>query len=242
MVKHLKYGDLFNRDGKNLVLSPGGFERRVEADKMIPADRKSSMMVHKLCGILWTYAETLCFKAHGLIREFHGPYRFPGQQENEEILIRDFNCLNPVPLWEECKAVQYGNIRVVTAYEGLDMTIDIYNNVSIKDTGSYIGGLRSYYVEAEGKALSLEEINRLCEELSAVMIAVAARVETLDWKQLAEKYAEIFWFSKKELRDKLRQDWRLPRRVKERIQNGKISTRLQGLSQKDLKRLLRVAF
>jgi len=242
LVKHLKHGDMFNRDGKNAVFSPEAFERTIDASKMIPADRKNSMIVHKLCGILWTYAETVCFKVHGLIREFHGPYAFPGNKDNEEILIRDFNCLNPVELWDECKNVPYKSIRVVTAYQGLDMTIDIYNNVSIKEGAGYIGGLRSYYVEADGKALGPEEIDRLCTTLSDVMISVAAHVETLDWKQLAEKYAAIFWFSKKELRDELQSDWHLPPPVKKQIQNGEISTRLQDLSPQALQRMLRIAF
>jgi len=241
LVKHLKYGDLFNRDGKNIVFSPAVFQQTVDETKMIPAanHRKSSLPVHKLCAILWNYAECVCFKTHGLIREFHGPYRSRGEQE--EILIRDFNCLNPAELWEECKTVKYGNVRVVTAYEGLQMRIDIYNNVSIKDGSSYINSLKSYSIEADGKILDLDEVDRLCKELADVMIAVTTKIEGLHWKQLAEKYAEIFWFSKKELRDEFELDWRIPRVVKERIENGELNTRLPNLSQRELQRMLRIS-
>ncbi|MCP5102159.1 MAG: hypothetical protein GY950_02205 [bacterium] len=240
LVKILKHGELFNSDGKNIVLSPAAFGRGVAEDKMVPADRKSSIAVHKLCAVLWNYAESVCFKTHGLVREFHGPYRFPGKEE--EVLLRDFYSLQPLELWEECKPVAYQNVRVVTAYRDLGMTIDIYNNVSTREGRSYIAGLESYYVEGDGKILSLEEIKGLCAVLSEVMIAVTTRIETFDWRRLAEKYAEIFWFSKKELRDALNRDWRFPPVVRERIKNGQLSTRLQNLDQRSLQRMLRIAF
>ncbi len=240
LVKHLKYGDLFNRDGKNIVLSPHAFEHSIRQSHMIPADKKSSSMVHRLCGILWTYAEALCFKVHGLIREFHGPYQF--SDKDEEILIRDFTCLNPVELWEECRTVQYNNIRVVTAYENLDMTIDIYNNVSIKEGASCIDRLKAYYVEADGNLLDPEQIDRLSTVLSQTMMAIAFKIDQLDWRQLAEKYAEIFWFGKKELRDQLQLDWRPPHIVKKQIRSGSLNTRLQNMSPGNVQRLLKVAF
>lgn len=242
LVRKLKYGDLFNRDGKNIIFSPPVFERTVDASKMIPvdADRKSSLKVHKLCAVLWNYAETVCFKTHGLIREFHGPYRLPGK--NEEILIRDFISLNPLELWDECRTVKYGNIRVVAAYDNLDMTIDIYNNVSIKPGRTYIDNLRYYYIERDGKILNPDEIENVFNILSATMISITSKIESLDWRQLAQKYAEIFWFSKKELRDDFGLDWRIPPIVKKRIKNGKLNTRLQGLSPAALRRMLRIAF
>jgi hypothetical protein len=147
-----------------------------------------------------------------------------------------------VELWEECKPVKYGNVRVVTAYEGLQMSIDIYNNVSIKDGGSYINSLKSYAVEADGKIQDLDEVDRLSKELANVMIAVTTKIEGLHWRQLAEKYAEIFWFSKKELRDEFGLDWCIPREVKERIKKGEVNTRLPNLSQRELQRMLRIAF
>lgn len=240
LVKELKAGDLFNRDGKNLVFSPGEFKHEVRESKMIPADMKSSLPVHKLCAVLWNYAESVCFKTHGLIREFHGPYQFPG--ETGEILVRDFYCLKAVELWEECEPVEYSHIRVVTAYENLDMTIDIYNNPSIREGGSYIGSLKSYYVEADGKLLDLDDVSRLCRVLSDVMIAITTKIENLDWRRLAEKYAEIFWFAKKELRDAVGGDWRIPESVKDRIKSGELNKRLPSLGQRDLQRMLRIAF
>lgn len=238
LARHLKYGDLLNRDGKNIVLSPAGFKNKVDEKKLLPADPISSRAVHKLCAVLWNYAESLNFRVHGFSREFHGPYGLPGKRE--DILVRDFICLKPVELWPECQAVEYENIMIVTAYQGLEMNIDIYNNVSIKEGTTYVNNLRAYHIEADGKMLLPEEIDPLCTLLAEVMIAVTARVEALHWRQLAKKYAEIFWYSKKELRDAA--DWYPPGVVDERIERGELSTRLQNLDPQALLRMLRIAF
>ncbi|MCP5046015.1 MAG: hypothetical protein GY940_02515, partial [bacterium] len=131
---------------------------------------------------------------------------------------------------------------VVTAYEGLDMTVDIYNNVTIKEGASYMGSLKSFYVEADGERLSMDQINRLSSTLSQAMIDIATGIEEMEWRQLAKKYAEIFWFSKKELRDELELDWRPPDVVNRQIEEGALNERLQSMSPKGLQRLIRIAF
>jgi hypothetical protein len=235
LAKHLKYGDLSNRNGKNIVLAPGALE---DKRKIVTADKSSSLAVHKLSAILWNYAECLFFRTHGLIREFHGPYRFPGKETG--ILIRDFTCLKPVELWNATRAVEYENIRVITVYQGLEMSIDIYNNVTIPGSTTYVNSLKFYYIEADGNVLDLDEIDRLCKVLADVMLNITSEVETLEWRQLAKKYAEIFWYSKKELKDG--SDWCPPGIVDERIEKGELNTKLQNLSPQTLQRMLRISF
>jgi hypothetical protein len=235
LAKHLKYGDLSNRDGKNIVLAPGAWEDKI---KMVAADKSSSSVVHKLSAILWNYAECLFFRTHGFVREFHGPYYFPGKKE--ELLVRDFIDLRPLELWESSRPVEYENIRIVTAYRDLGMSIDIYNNVSIRENTTYVNSLQSYYLEADGKMLDLDEVNRLYRVLSEVMLKITSGVETFDWRLLAKKYAEIFWYSKKELKDGA--DWRPPVTVHERIDTGELNTRLQNLGPQSLQRMLRISF
>ena len=240
IVGNIKYGNMCNRDGKNIVLSPDELGSFINTSKMYPSDKASSLKVHKLCGILWAYTEAVCFRAHGLSKEFHGPYKHASFKE--EILIRDFFCLNPVELWSECKLVEYESVKIVTAYENLGLTIDIYNHISIKNGRNFIDSLRYFYIEADGKPLSLDEVNILCTALSEVIINITNKIESLDWRKLAEKYAEIFWFSKKELRAELKFDWRFPQIVKQRIESGELNTKFQNLCQRDLQLLLRIAF
>jgi hypothetical protein len=240
MVSNIKYGNLCNRDGKNIILSPNELNSDIDASKMFPSEKASSIIVHKLCGILWAYSEAICFRAHGLSKEFHGPYKYPDFKE--EILIRDFLCLSPLELWNDCKAVKYGSVRIVTAYEDLGLTIDIHNHLSIKHGRNFIDSLRYFYIEGDGNSLNLNEVNALCVTLSEVMTSITTKIESLDWRKLAEKYADIFWFSKKELRNKLKLDWCFPQIVKTRIEKGELNTKFRDLSQRNLQLLLRMAF
>jgi len=235
LAKHLKYGDLTNRGGKNIVLAPGTWEDRIT---MVTADKSSSLAVHKLCAILWNYAECLFFRAHGFAREFHGPYHFPDKKE--EILVRDFIELKPLELWKSSHPVEYETIRIVTSYRDVGMSIDIYDNVTINADTTYVNSLESYYIEADGKMLNLEEVNRLCTVLSGVMLNISSEVEMLAWRRLAKRYAEIFWYSKKELKDG--GDWHPPGTVDERIEKGELNTRLQALTPQALQRMLRISF
>lgn len=250
LARHLKHGDLFNRDEKNTVFSQEQFEQTVTEAKMIStasaAGRKSSAVVHKLCGVLWNYAETIYFRAHGFCREFHGPYQFPGGDGgNDQVLIRDFNNLDAAELWPhcgQCGALPYKHTRIISIYENIGMTIDVYNNVAIAEGAGYISSLKSYSVEADGKFLSPEEIENFTVALSKIIIAITTEIQQRDWRFLAEKYAQIFWFSKKELRNEAGLDWRIPAAVKERIRTGSLNARFQGISRDHLKRMLQIAF
>lgn len=235
LAKHLKYGDVSNRDGKNIVLAPGAWEDKIE---MVTASKSSSLAVHRLCAILWNYTECLFFRTHGFVREFHGPYHFPDKKE--EILVRDFIDLKPLELWKSSLPVEYENIRIVTAYRDLGMSVDVYDNVSISASATFVNSLESYYIEAEGKKLDLDELDRLYRVLSEIMLNITGEVEALDWRQLAKKYAKIFWYSKKELKNG--NDWRPPVAVYKRIEKGELNTRLQNLSPQALQRMLRISF
>jgi hypothetical protein len=240
LVDALKYGDPSNRDGRNIVLSPEESRVVIGELRLSPSDDQSSRLVHLLCGVLWAFSETLFFKTHGFVREFHGPYLRPG--EDRQYLVRDFVCLKPVEVWEECSKLRYSRARVVTAYNQLDFAIDIYNHVSIPKGKSFVKSLHSCYVECDGKLLSPREIEQLYRELSEALGAVSKRVEAMSWEMRAEKYAEIFWYSKKNLRDRLAKDWSLPDRIRKKIRNGELKSRQGEMSEKELKVLLRLSF
>lgn len=240
LVEELKYGDPSNRDGRNIVFSPQESRLVIDKSRLSSADDQSSRQVQILCGVLWAFAETLFFKTHGFVREFHGPYLRPG--EDRQYLVRDFVCLKPVEIWEECSKLRYSNARIVTAYDQLDMTVDIYNHVSIQTGQSYLKNLHSYYVECDGRLLKPSEIQQLCLELSEVMGAVNQRVEAMGWQARAEKYAEIFWYSKKSLTDRLGKDWAPPGSIRQKIANGELKPGHREMGEKELKVLLRISF
>ena len=241
LVDELKYGGPNNRDGRNIVLSPEESTEVFGKARQSLSDTQSSRLLHMLCGVLWAYAETLFFKTHGFFREFHGPYLLCGEN-NRQYLVRDFICLKPLALWQECEPLRYSRARIVTAYDQLDMEIDIYNHVSIPTGKSFVKSLHSYYVECDGKLLNPAEIEQLYQELSEVMALINKRVEVMSWEVRAEKYAEIFWYSKKNLSDRLGQDWAVPNSVRRKIRDGELKAEHRKMGMDELKVLLRLSF
>lgn len=240
LADEIKYGDPSNRDGRNLVLSPQQADEMADARGLACADNATARLVHVLCGVLWAYSETLFFKTHGLVREFHGPY--PGRDADRKFLVRDFVCLQSVEIWPESEALDCSSVRVICEYRGLDMSIDIYNHVSIPEGEKFVDSLCGYRVECDAEPLGPPQIELLCRELSVVMGEVSKRVEAMDWAERAEKYAEIFWYSKKNLRDRLGQDWRLPDATRRKIHGGNPKTRRGEMSEKELRMLLKLSF
>ena len=47
----------------------------------------------------------------------------------------------------------------------------------------------------------------------------------MSWEMRTEKYAEIFWYSKKNLKDRLGEGWSLPDRIRRKIRNGELKSR-----------------
>lgn len=240
LARELKNADPSNRDGRNVVLSPQESESVFDASRLTLADLQLSRQVHLLCGVLWAYAETLFFKTHGLVREFHGPYSRPG--EEEQFLVRDFVCLKPVEIWPQCASLPYSEARIVTAYDQLDMSVDIYNHVSIPEGKNFVDCLHSFYVECDGRILNPQEIEQFCRDLSQVLGAVHQSVEAMNWQLRAEKYAEIFWYSKKNLSDRLGKDWAPSPTIKSRIRSGELKSIHKEMGQKELKVMLRLSF
>jgi hypothetical protein len=240
LVEELKYGDPSNRDGRNIVLSPEESSVVTDESRLSLPDAQSSRLVHLLCGVLWAYAETLFFKTHGFVREFHGPYLRPG--EDREYLVRDFVCLKPVELWDDCSKLRYSKVRIVTAYDQLNLSVDIYNHVSIPKEKNYVESLQSYYVECDGKLLSSPEIEQLHRELTEVMLNINKKVESMSWQMCAEKYAEIFWYCKKNLRDRLGVDWTVPDVIRRNIRAGELKAKHKEMSERELRVLLRLSF
>ena len=145
-------------------------------------------------------------------------------------------------LWEECEGLGCSKIRIVAAYHRLDMSVDIYDHVTIPEGASFVDSLQACYVECDGRILGPEDTERLCRDLSAIMTAVCLRVEAMSWQMRAEKYAEIFWFSKKPLRDRLGEDWQLPAAVSNRIREGEPKTACRPMRDDALRVLLRLSF
>ena len=240
LASRLKHGDVLNRDGRNLVLGPEGVERIMIPGSLRAASSADSASIHRLCGVLWAYGEALRLKAHGLCRQFHGPYSHP--EIEGEVLVRDYFELRPVDLWKSTAAARVRSIRVVGVYRDLGLSVDIYDNPAISTGGTYRQALTHYALEADGEPLDSAEAAALAIELSDVLLAVTEEIDRVDWRRAAAKYAEIFWASKRRLRAALDRDPGVPSHVLERIAAGELNEASQRMSARDTQRLLRIAF
>jgi len=83
LVKNLKHGDPFCRDGNNIVWSPAQVQQELSTVRMNPIDpentddKTNSRIIHNAAGMLWAYLESSYFVAHELGVEIHGGYDLP---------------------------------------------------------------------------------------------------------------------------------------------------------------------
>jgi hypothetical protein len=218
MIKALKSGSEFTENGKNLILSPEAVDELLDLDFSVPQSRSESALVHKLCGTLWAYVETLYFVAHEISMELHGPYNV---HDGSTLIVRDYFNLSAKELWPETKDISHRSVRVFALYEGVQIEFDVYNN-PYTVSGDLVNGLRSFRIEADGAPFDISSIMTLCDELTLIISSIAGKIEDWTLKQIALKYADIFWYRIKPLSDCLEADWRPPSFVNERFEHKAI--------------------
>ena len=123
----LKYGSVFNENGKNIVLYPDNLDLLMKEIKFHKANVSEAKILQKICGILWSYTEATFFRAHDITKEFHGLYTLPNK--SERLLIREYLNLNPQDLWPDTELLPYKSIQIYCLYKNsLELSIDSYNH------------------------------------------------------------------------------------------------------------------
>jgi hypothetical protein len=214
LIQATKFGDIFNENGENIILTPAEVQGAVKGLK--ESNRETSMIIHRLAAILWAYAETVYFVAHEISVEIHGPYEL---DESKKLVIRDYFNLKPSELWKECGDLPYDTIQISTVYEGLDVRFDVYDNPYC-ETGRFVDLLTSYKVLFDGHQVDIRKV--VPSQITSIILSVTRKVQSWNLKQIAKKYSEIFWYRKKPLKDALGEDWRPPKTVYDRIDSGEI--------------------
>ncbi len=232
-AKHLKHTDLLNVHGKNLILANKQIQKLIVSG-ISYSKKKESILIHSLCSILYAFCEIIFFKTHGFIKEFHGPYVYKGN----EYVIRDYFDLNCSMLWEELSDFDINNVRIITAYKPLGIKIDIFSNLYINQRTGYIPNLSGYKIQVNGKGFNVSEIPNLINKIQNVMLKIGKRIERMNWKQLAGKYAELFWFAKCELN---KPTFSIPKKVKENINNGHLNHSITSISPEKLYKMLKIS-
>lgn len=236
MAQRLKYGSPFNEDGRNLIWSPAAAAAHAAATPFRRVVGGEAGAVQRLCGALFAYTESIFFRAHDITKEFHGLYPLEG---GEQLLIREYRSLRPHEIWPDAPLLPCSTVRVSTIYgPGLQLDIDFYNHLYLRQ-GNYLGDLRRYAVEVDGRLLPPDEIPGLMEQIAGTVSYITRQIDPAPWQDRVEKYAEIFWFRKRPLQDLRGVDWRVPAAVRERIRTGELfEPRMKLLDREQIARLI----
>lgn len=240
MVNALKYGSEFNEDGRNIILDP-------EAAAQIVNNKlrgrvctiEESRKLHRFCGIIWAYTETIFFRAHDVTKEIHGPYYH--DKQNPNILVKEYLNLQPREIWPDFMLLPCSTIKIVMSYgENVNITIDALNHLYHKGE-SLVPNLKGYSIEIDGKEENIEKLQEIAEIIAHIIPDMTSAIDSMSWHEKVMKYGEIFWFRKKPLREKRGICWRLPEEVKQNIHAGEVNhRRINRLSEEQVYRLAKL--
>jgi hypothetical protein len=233
LVKLLKEGSEFNEHGLNLIMS----SQQIQAIEMTPVtDSREPMAIQGLCGMLWAYTEAIFFRAHDVTKEIHGMYRL---QDGNQLLVREYLNLNCTELWEGYPLISNNSIKIFIKYnKNLRLDIDSYNHLFLKE-GNYVKDFEEYRIEVDGKRVGIEEVTVLTPVLQQAVEIIYSWSKIVHWREIANKYADIYWFRKRPLPIMLNKEWRTPPYLREKILNGEISKkRLDTLTDESIARLI----
>lgn len=234
MVKALKYGSEFNENGINEILSPS--QVALLADKVpVSCTPFGARLIHQFCGAMWSYTESIFFRAHDVTKEIHGPYPL---QDGKVLVVKDYLNLRPTEIWGDMPLLPCNSIRIVKKYAaGVNLTIDALNHL-YSEQKLLIPHLEGYFMIVDGILADEDMATGLLEKMKEAVSAISSGVDEMSWNERVAKYAEIFWFRKRPVRDLRGLPWHVPAKVRERIAIGTDnSARRERLSAEQVSRL-----
>lgn len=209
LIGEMKHGSPFLLDGANLWLQPAAV---AELDTQLtyaaqPSNlTQLSQAAHRTAATLWSYAECLYFVAHEIGVEIHGPYP---SADGSVLMVRDYFRPDPVELWPEFDSfLDFTSLRIVARYEAFGGELDIYNNLYLGPTESLVSETSSILVFCDGEPLGLADLKQVQQTASGMITTFVSEVESWDLATTARKYANIFWWRKRELALAARGQWR----------------------------------
>jgi hypothetical protein len=239
LVKQLKYGSEFNEDGINIILGPKELDAVRREIPFTRADENSSALLQRFCGVMWSYTEAIFFRAHDVTKEIHGPYYVSGSLHN--LLIREYMNLNPSRMWRDIPLLPFQSISVYAEYSpDLELSIDSYNHLFLRN-GNYKNDLISYAIRCGDELLDINALPKIINMMIETIKHVHQWADRSSWHEITRRYADIYWYRKKPLRDILGLDWTVPEAVYEKIDHGeKDPRRKENLTAEQIDRLIQM--
>lgn len=199
--------DPYAKDGKNIVHSQE--EITVKMAKNEPADAGIARSLGKLANACYSLSHGLYSDMYPqLVYENYGPYY---QKDGTLRIIKTFGNLKPVDLWPETTSIPYESLELCVHMEGVSMTMDATSHAVY--VGSQVDGLRSWSCTADGKKLSLDDIDalRTLIEVSAIDIFQKTKQFSLEERKLF--FCRQKAYSCKKIFEALGMDWQPSEKV-----------------------------
>jgi hypothetical protein len=232
IVKTMKYDSEFNEGNENIILSPNEITTLNKVVNFYKPSPQESNILQRFCGIIWAYAEVIFFRVHDVTKEFHGLYH-DETDTKKKILIREYLNLNPKDIWTNIPLLPFNSIKIFTKYDNnIEVSIDSYNHINVCK-GSFIESLTDHAIECDGKSISLKELQSFLPIILQTIEEINNWVDKSNWKEITNRYADVYWYRKKPLKDLLECDWQVPGKVRERIKVGNINEKMSGKLSKD---------
>lgn len=221
----LKHGSEFNEDGCNAIYDEALADEASQALQPT-ASLTESQLTHRFCAALWAYTEAICFGAHDLTKEFHGPYTCP--RTGASVIVKEFLNLRPSLLWPDVPLLPCDRIIVSQRYSpAVRLAIDPHGHVS-HSGDPLVPSLVGWAVAIDGVARGADVVSQYLPVIQEAIAAIGRYMRAADWNTKVLKYAEVYWFRKKPLADRRGRDWRLPQQVRDAIAAGHPDQRWAG--------------
>lgn len=224
MTRALKYGSELNENGCNEIYGPEALERVMSAKTWHTVESvEESMTVHRFCALMWAYTEAIFFRAHDVTKEIHGPYGVAGT--DRRFIVKEYLNLRPRELWPTMPLLPCDTVKIFKQYvPEVRIRIDALNHL-YQEGAPLVPSLERYAIEVDGEPRDLEVLQRFLARAQETVQAISHHIDGIDWNQRVLKYADIFWFRKKPLRDQRGVDWRVPSSVRAAILAGEENRR-----------------
>lgn len=221
-ISHHRRGDIWCRDGRNLILSDDTLSKITKDFKSFDLKGEYSEKIKKsvatINATLWLYTELVYFACHGWGHESHGPYEIG---ENRYLVVREYYDLKPA-FWDFSKDLEYDKITTLEIYsKDAEVAFDMFSRTRSKDAP--LQHLLEYDIKIggiDGESIStIDELKKLESNIVETTNKAAEFESKLDKKELIKKFNEAtFWVGIKPLVDVLGEAWQVPEKIYEMIE------------------------
>ena len=219
LLEEMNYGDIFCKNGKNLILSKEEVSNLLESTPWVKhAELKDTQKIHRLSASLLSLMWTLYFYPWpNMGFEIHGPYDVSDILEKDYVLlIRDFFNPRPIDLWSQVDEFSISQVKLLTLYQDVDINIDIFDHMTYN--ADLASSTRAFAIYLNGEIFdNLGELDNLNQEILLKSSAISEVVERMTTEEKVLKFIDVRYYGLRELRGYFGEDWRKPVKVKERI-------------------------